>query len=178
MNDNTKIIETVTEFLAYAVALEEESAERYEMLADSMEVHHNDEVADLFRKMMVYSEKHAEEVKALATGMTLPVIPPWEYNWNCPDSPEGGDCFSDVVNYLMTPRQVLDLAIHNEIRGRDFYAWVASESPEAEVRRLAGEMAEEEQEHVNMLQVMMLEQSDISSEVPLEDLDPPNMPEG
>jgi rubrerythrin len=178
MSVNTKIIETVSEFLAHAVALEEESAERYEMLADSMKVHHNDEVADLFRKLMAYSEKHAEEVHALAIGMTLPNIPPWEYSWNCPDSPEGGDCFSDAVDYLMTPNQALDLAIHNEARGRDFYAWVASESPEAEVRRLAGEMAEEEQEHVNLLQAIMLERKDISSEAPLEDLDPPNMPEG
>jgi rubrerythrin len=176
MNDNANIIETVVEFLAHAIAMEDESAERYEMLADSMEVHNNDEAASMFRKLMHYSEKHAQEVYVLATGMTLPSIAPWDYNWNCPDFPEGGDC-SDMVNYLMTARQALDIAMHNEVRGRDFYAWVARESPDAEVRRLAGEMADEEQEHVDMLQAM-LERAEYSSEPPLEDLDPPNMPEG
>lgn len=177
MNDNTKIIETVPEFLAHAVALEDESAERYEMLADTMEVHNNDAVAELFRKLMQYSEQHAEEVHAMASGMTLPNIPPWEYNWNCPDTPEGGDCFGEALNYLMTPYQALNLAIHNEARGRDFYAWVSRESPDSEVRRLAGEMADEEQEHVELLQTM-LEKTDPSSETPLEDLDPPNTPDG
>jgi len=176
MSDNTKIIESVSEFLAHAIAMEDESAEHYEMLADSMEIHNNDEVASVFRKLMKYSEKHADEVHDLAEGMVLPNIAPWDYNWNCPDFPEGGDC-SEMVNYLMTARQALDIAMHNEIRGRDFYAWVARESPDAEVRRLAGEMADEEQEHVDLLQTM-LERKDLSSEPPLEDLDPPNMPEG
>lgn len=177
MNDNAKTIETVPEFLSHAVALEDESAERYEMLADTMEVHNNDVVAELFRKLMQYSQQHAEEVHALASGMKLPNIPPWEYTWNCPDTPEGGDCFSEALNYLMTPYQALNLAIHNEARGRDFYAWVSRESPDPEVRRLAGEMASEEQEHVDLLQTM-LEKTDISSEAPLEDLDPPNTPDG
>ena len=177
MNDHAKPIETVPEFLSHAVALEDESAERYEMLADTMEVHNNDVVAELFRKLMQYSQQHAEEVQALASGMTLPNIAPWEYTWNCPDTPEGGDCFSEALNYLMTPYQALNLAIHNEARGRDFYAWVSRESPDPEVRRLAGEMASEEQEHVDLLQTM-LEKTDISSEAPLEDLDPPNMPDG
>lgn len=176
MNDSTKIIDTVAEFLAHAAAMEEESAERYEMLADSMEVHNNDEAAGVFRRLMQYSEEHADEVQALAAGITLPSIAPWDFNWNCPDFPEGGDC-DDMVNYLMTQRQALDIALHNEIRGRDFYAWVARESPDAGVRRLAGEMADEEQDHVYLLKAM-LERTELSSDPPLEDLDPPNMPEG
>lgn len=176
MNDNAKMIDTVPEFLAHAIAMEDESAERYEMLADSMEVHNNDAAAAMFRELMQYSEKHADEVQTLASGMELPSIAPWEYNWNCPDFPEGGDC-STMVNYLMTARQALDIAMHNEIRGRDFYAWIARESPDPEVRRLAGEMAGEEQEHVDLLQAM-IEHTDVSNEPPLEDLDPPNTPDG
>ena len=177
MNDNAKIIETVPEFLAHAVALEDESAERYEMLADAMEVHNNDEVAELFRKLMQFSEEHAQEVQTMSSGMTLPNIAPWDYNWNCPGSPENCDCFNDALDYLMTPYQALNLAIHNETRGRDFYAWVSCESPDPEVRRLAGEMASEEQEHVDLLQAMIAN-TDLSREAPLEDLDPPNTPDG
>lgn len=178
MNEKTpQKIETIPDFLAHALALEEESAERYEMLADCMEVHHNDEVADLFRKLTTYSEKHADEVRNMASGMTLPVIPPWEYNWNCPDTPEGGDCFSGAVNYLMTSFQALTIAMHNEERGREYYAWVSQESPNSEVRRMAAEMADEEQEHVELLKDLM-SRKEITDEQPLEDFDPPNMPEG
>lgn len=177
MNEDAKMIDSVPDFLAHALAMEDESAERYEMLADSMEVHHNGEVAELFRKLMHYSEKHADEVRARASGITLPSIPPWEFNWNCPDFPEGGDCFSDLIHYQMTSHQALNVALHNEIKGRDFYAWVARESPEAEVRRLAAEMAAEEQEHVDLLQAW-LGRDDVTNDPPPEDLDPPNMPEG
>lgn len=176
MNEETKVIDNVPEFLAHAIALEDESAENYEMLADTMEVHHNNEVAELFRKLMGYSEQHAEQVRERASGISLPDIPPWEYDWSCPDVPEGGDCFSEAVDYLMTPYQALDIAMHNEIRGRDFYAWVSRESPDAEVRRLAGEMADEETEHVELIKTRM-QRSDISDEPPQEDLDPPNIPE-
>lgn len=177
MSDETKLIDSVPRFLAHAQAMEDESAERYEMLADSMEVHHNRAVARLFRMLMYYSEQHADEVRDRAGGITLPDIPPWEYSWNCPDFPEGSDCFSDLIHYLMTVHQALDVALHNEIRGRDFYAWVSRESPDAEVRRLAAEMAAEEQLHVDLLQAWM-DRDDDPGEPPLDDLDPPNMPEG
>ena len=177
MTDAMKMIDSVAEFLAHAQAMEDESAERYEMLADSMEVHHNNEVAALFRKLMGYSERHADEVRARAAGIELPNIPPWEFNWNCPDFPEGGDCFSDAINYLMTPHEALKVAMHNEARGRDFYVWVARESPDTEVRALAQEMADEEQEHVELLQAW-IETADMPAEPRPDDFDPPNMPEG
>ncbi|MEZ5542114.1 MAG: ferritin family protein [Pseudomonadota bacterium] len=177
MTGGTRMIDSLPEFLAHAQAMEDESAERYEMLADVMEVHHNAEVAVLFRKLMHYSMKHADEVRSLCSGLALPDIAPWEFNWNCPDYPEGGDCFSEMVHYLMSLRQALDVAVHNEIRGRDFYAWIARESPDAEVRRLAAAMAGEEQGHVELL-LAWIERDEVSNDPPLEDLDPPNMPEG
>lgn len=176
MSDKKKTIDSIPEFLAHAIAMEDESAERYEMLADSMEVHHNHEVADLFRKLMGYSETHAAEVRERASGIELPDIPPWDYKWNCPDAPEGRDCFDGEIDYLMTPQQALKVAMHNEIGGRDFYASVASDSPDAEVREMAKEMAEEEQEHVELLQEW-IDNAGFTDEPPLEDLDPPHMPE-
>ena len=50
---------TVALFLAHAIALEVEAAERYEELADVMEVHNNPEVAALFRQMSEFSRRHA-----------------------------------------------------------------------------------------------------------------------
>lgn len=175
MTEKMQIIETVPEFLAHALELEEESVDRYETLADSMEVHHNDAVAELFRRQAEFSEQHAGEVRQRTQGIPLPEIPPWDFKWNCPGSPES-DCMEDDISYLMTTRQALELALHNETRGRDFYAEVAERSPDPEVRRLATEMAQEEDEHVKLLE-QWLAHGQGGADIPQEDLDPPNMPE-
>ncbi|OOZ37746.1 ferritin family protein [Solemya velesiana gill symbiont] len=78
----TTLIETVEEFLAHAMELELESVERYEQLADSMEVHNNIDTANLFRKLAHYGQKHAHEVEVLSADMTLPDLPPWEFKMN------------------------------------------------------------------------------------------------
>ena len=177
MSDHSaRPIETVPEFLVHALELEHESAERYRLLAETMAVHHNAEAADLFRRMADMSDAHASEVVARAEGLLLPEIAPWDFKWSCPESPEV-DCPDEVeVSYLMTAQQALQLALHNEIRGRDFYAHVASSSPAPQVRAIAGEMAEEEAEHVELLQEWIAKEAFAATEIPT-DLDPPNMPE-
>ena len=55
---------TLPEFLAHAVALEHEAAERYLELADMMESYRNDEVSSLFRDMVGFSRLHCDEIKA------------------------------------------------------------------------------------------------------------------
>jgi rubrerythrin len=176
MNEHTKAIESVPELLVHALELEHESAERYRQLAQTMSVHHNVEVADLFLRLADMSDAHASEVTARAEGMLLPEIAPWDFKWSCPGSPES-HCLDDhEVSYLMTPFQALGLALHNETRGRDFYAHVASSSPSPKVRAIAGEMAEEEGEHVELLKDWIAKESHSSTPIQ-EDLDPPNMPE-
>jgi len=52
----------VGELLAHAKAMESEALERYLELAEQMEVHHNPEVAELFRKMARVERKHVEKI--------------------------------------------------------------------------------------------------------------------
>jgi rubrerythrin len=174
-SSNSDPIQTIGELLAHALELEHESAARYRELAQSMAVHHNEEMATLFDRLATMSETHAKETADRASGIRVPEIPPWEFKWNSPDTPES-DCLGADVSYLMTATQALTLALHNETRGRDFYAHVAFTSHDSEVRRLAGEMAAEETEHVNLLRDWLAKQS-ATEAAPLEDLDPPNMPE-
>ncbi|MGE5154807.1 MAG: ferritin-like domain-containing protein [Bdellovibrio bacteriovorus] len=176
MSEPTAVpIATVAELLVHALELEHESAERYRLLAGTMAMHHNAEVAELFRRMADMSDAHASQVTARAEGMLLPDIAPWDFKWSCPESPES-DCPDDVeVSYLMTPQQALQIALHNETRGRDFYARVAASSPTPEVRRIAGEMAQEEDEHVALLKAEIADQ-DLAATVVPTDLDPPNIP--
>jgi rubrerythrin len=165
-------IETIEEFLVHALELEEASGDHYDELADSMEIHHNLQVAELFRKLAGYSQQHAKEVNERTQGLNLPNLPPWDFKWKCPSSPES--FCTEEASYLMTVSQAMEIALFNEIRGRDFYRMIAEQSPNESVRKLAAEMAEEENWHVEMLRDW---QSRLRDEQPLEDLDPPNMPE-
>jgi rubrerythrin len=91
-----------------------------------------------------------------------------------PESPESARM--EKANYLMNTQQALEMALHNEIRGRDFYADVAVKSPSPDVQAIAREMVDEETEHVVLLQ-RWVDRAARQSQNPQEDLDPPNMPE-
>jgi rubrerythrin len=167
-------ISSVAEFLAHALEMEVESAERYRELADSMEVHHNPEVAALFRRLADEGDTHVEQVTRRVATIDLPNIAPWAFKWSSPDGPES--LAMDDIHYLMSRRQALALALHNEVRGLDFYTQVADRAHNAEVRVLAAEMASEEHGHVVMLRNWLSKEAEDGSP-PLSDLDPPNMPE-
>ncbi len=167
-------IESLAEFLAHALELELESAERYRDLADNMQVHNNPEVSELFRRLAGYGDAHADEVRQRAEPYDLPSIPPWGFKWSCPEAPEA-PCMEDM-HYLMTKCQALQLALHNEIRGRDFYTQVAETASEPEVQAAAAEMAAEEDGHVIMLREWYARESCNAQPAP-SDLDPPNTPE-
>jgi rubrerythrin len=138
---------TLAEFLAHAVALEHEAAERYLELADMMEAHRNDAVATIFRDMNRFSLMHHDEVKARAGSLELPKLKSWQYRWTTP--PEmGGD---EAFDYMLEPYNALRYARENEERAMAYYRSVAAETADPEVRRMATEFAAEEAEHVAAL---------------------------
>jgi rubrerythrin len=172
-----KLSEQMTDldtFLAYAVALEQEAAERHEELADMMEVHNNPEVAATFRKLAHYSRLHAQEIRDRSRGSQLPQIAPWDFGWETMEGPETADI--GAVNYLMNPAQALNIAMGNEQRAHDFYFAISEESPDPAVRALAGEFAEEEGEHLALLQKWR-DQLPESTDQASFDPDPAHMPE-
>jgi rubrerythrin len=146
-------MDSLEEFIAHAVALEEDSAIRFDDMADALDVHQNHEVTDLFRKMAHYSRLHLAEARQLAEGMDLPRIKPWEYKW--PDSEPPETPTMDATHYLMTPHHALVMALDSEKRGHDFYRQLAQSHDNARIRELAQEFAEEEAEHVAMLEAML-----------------------
>ncbi|GAB3459220.1 ferritin-like domain-containing protein [Insolitispirillum peregrinum] len=164
------MITTVPEFLAHAITLERESAERFDELADALEVHHNGDVVELFRKMAHYSRLHLAEARDAARGLTLPHYAPWEYHWPDAESPETVEI--DEVHYRMTPHHALIAAKQSEERGHAFYALIASTCPNAEVQAMAAEFAAEEQMHIRLL-LDWLKKYPPPGEHWAEDLDPP-----
>lgn len=138
---------TLAEFLAHAVALEHEAAERYLELADMMEAHRNDAVAAIFRDMNRFSLLHHDEVKARAGTLELPKLKSWQYRWTAPPE-KGGD---EAFDYMLEPYNALRYARANEERAMAYYRSVADTATDAEVRRLATDFAAEEAEHVAAL---------------------------
>ena len=138
---------SLPEFLAHAVALEAEAAERYLELADMMEAHRNDAVSSVFRDMHRYSLMHGESVRERAKGVALPQLRSWQYRWSTPPEVGGEEGF----DYMIEPYNALRYARENEVRAMQYYAGVAESAKDAEVKRLATEFADEEREHVAAL---------------------------
>jgi rubrerythrin len=140
---------TLEDFMQQALAMELEAAQRYAEFADSMEIHNNREVAEMFRKMAKIEGKHAEQIMAEMGWKEVPAIaamPAWE-GFEGPETTP-----SDEVHYLMQPWHVLQLALANEERAERFFARLARAATTASVRKAALELQEEEREHVELIQ--------------------------
>lgn len=138
---------TLPEFLAHAIAMEQEAADRYLELADMMEAHRNDAVSTVFRDMCRYSELHRDSIRARVGAIELPVLRSWQYRWRTPPEVGGEEGF----DYLIEPYNALRYARGNELRSMKYYRAAAAQAQDAELRRLAGEFADEEKEHVRAL---------------------------
>ena len=167
-------IPNLDSFFAYSIALEEEAADRHDELADMLDVHNNDEVAEIFRKLAHYSRLHAAEVRELAGDRKLPKIAPWDFGWDDLEGPETADMTS--IDYLISPRRALEVALANEKSARSFYAGLGQWGLTEEIRSTATEFAEEEAEHVALLEDW-LERTPKDDELAHYDPDPPHMPE-
>jgi rubrerythrin len=135
---------SLSEFLAHAIAMEHEAAERYLELADMMEAHRNDAAAKIFRDMCRYSELHHDSVRARAGSAALPALRSWEYRWRIPPEVGGEEAF----DYMIQPYNALKYARANEVRSMKYYRSVAAQAADPELQRLAEGFAGEEREHV------------------------------
>jgi rubrerythrin len=146
-------IHSVPEFLAHALAIEEEAAARYRELGDQMAVHNNLAAAELFFWLSRIEADHAKQMASRAEGITLPAIDPWDHKWGGFESPESAA--HEDVHYLMTPFQALEIAQANERRAAQFFERVAQTTQDDAVRRLAQEMAADERQHVTYVERAM-----------------------
>ena len=139
---------TLPEFLAHAIAMEHEAAERYLELADMMETYRNDDVSRLFRDMVQYSRLHRDSIIERAQGVTLPTLRSWQYRWKLPPEAGGEEAFDRQLDVY----SALRYALQNELRALDYYSSVGEQTADAEVSRLATEFAAEESDHVQALE--------------------------
>ena len=167
-----RTIGSTEELLAYSMAIETEAVDRYNDLADQMEMHHNYEVADLFRKLAKIEGLHIENVSKASLGKQLPNLLAWQYEWEDGESPEGGSM--DEAHYLMQPWHAIELAMNGEKRAVAFFRHVAETANDIEVVKMARELVIEEEEHVQLLKEWQ-ERFPKPDKGWDEDLDPPTM---
>lgn len=159
---------SVAEFFAQALAIEIEASERYELLADQMDVHNNREIAAIFRKMAAIEAHHRDVIEKRA-GKALVDGKPAKFSWIGPSGPEAID-FEDV-HYLMTPHQALQLARINEERAARYFEEIAATAQDPDVCAFAREMADDERRHVVWVNEWIARFG--AEESPAEDPDPP-----
>lgn len=161
------------EFMARAYTMELEATERYAQFAEQMDVHNNREVADLFRKLSAIEALHAKQILQAMGWPSVPAMPV-AYAWEDPEAPETAPF--DSVHYLMQPYHALEIALRCEQQAQKYFEQIAAHPGPPRVKAAAKEMAEEEREHVELVQAWL-------EKVPKpaagwdEDPDPPRMNE-
>ena len=148
----TATVASAADFMAHAYAMEAEAAERYAEFADSMEMHNNLEVAELFRKLSRIEQRHADQILEQMGWKQSPVSSA-NVRWEGAEGPETAD--PTELHYLMQPYHALQIALHNEKRARDFFAHLAKVTKDAGVRKGALEMEEDEAEHVRLIEAWL-----------------------
>ncbi len=143
-------------FVARAIAMEFEAAQRYDELAGIVQTHDNSnlDVAKVFRTMADIERKHAA---ALLTQMGWTDAPPasvqvWEAGAG--EGPEMSA--SEGAHYHMQPYDALQIALRNEERAGRFFGLLAAAAGSEPVREAALAMEQEEREHVALVKAWIV----------------------
>ena len=143
-------MQSVEEFLAYAIKLESEAATRFGQLADAMEQCGNREVSKLFRRLSDYSRLHLADAQARSGFRAIPDMKADDFVWPDLESPETAAIWG--ADPSIGRDQALEIALDAETASQVYYQSVFDTTIDPEIKILAKEFAEEESEHVAELQ--------------------------
>jgi rubrerythrin len=143
-------LESVEEFLAYAITLESEAALRFGQLADAMDACGNHEVSKLFRRLSDYSRLHLAEARARSGFRDMPDMKPADFIWPEQESPETAAIWA--ADPFIGRDEALEIALEAETASREYYQNVLDTTTDPEIKVMAAEFAEEEAGHVAQLQ--------------------------
>jgi rubrerythrin len=143
-------MESVEEFLAYAIKLEQEAALRFGQLADAMEAAGNREVGKLFRRLANASRAHMNEARARSGFREMPELDSRDFVWPNLESPETAAIWA--ADPLIGRDQALEIALSAESAGLEYYRSISETTTDPEIKILAKQFVEEEKGHVTALQ--------------------------
>ena len=139
---------TLQDALDIAIIIEDEARDRYQELAEQLEVHRSPEPAKFFKGMVINETKHGEQLRAhrqKACGGAPSKV-------DRSVVPEVETAGYDEVRAAMTPHAAMRIALASEIRARDFYARALGQVKDAKVKDLFTELLQEEKEHHAMVE--------------------------
>jgi rubrerythrin len=143
-------MESVEEFLAYAINLEQEAASRFGQLADAMDSCGNCQVGKLFRRLADYSRLHLADARVRSGFREIPNMKPDDFVWPGLESPETAAIWA--ADPFIGREQALEIALDAEMAGLEYYRNVLDTTSDPEIKALAKEFVAEETGHVSELQ--------------------------
>jgi rubrerythrin len=142
---------TLRDALDLAVLVEEEAKDRYEELADQMTIHHNEEVARFFLRMVHIEVTHEHILqgrrRALFGDSPRKVTRAMIFDVEAPDY--------DGARATMSVRQALGMALEGERKAFAFFDASLKEVQDPEVRGLFAQLRSEEQEHQRLVEAQI-----------------------
>jgi erythrin-vacuolar iron transport family protein len=133
--------------LDLAILIEEEAGDIYLEFAEQMENQHTAEAARFFRTMIENEKKHGEELtvrrKALFGNQPRRVDRSLLFNIEAPEY--------EKARAFMSRREALQVALDCERKAQAFFADALKHVADPEVKRLFGELREEEVDHERLV---------------------------
>jgi rubrerythrin/ferredoxin len=143
-------IDTLQEFLSFAVKVEHDAAVHFDELATAMEDVGNTAVSKLFAQLAAFSRLHLAEAEKRAGAVDATLHLPPDYVWPDHVTPERTSLWAG--DPAMSRLDALRAALQGEKRGYEFYYAVAGTSTDADIVAMAKEFVKEESEHVKVLE--------------------------
>jgi rubrerythrin len=134
--------------LDLAIIIEDDARDRYEELADQLELHHTEEAAQFFRFMVKQEIKHGDELRERRK--RLFGEEPVEVSRT--DVPEVETSDYDEARAFMSPHQAFRVALANENRAFEFFDSALKYVKDREVAELFTQLRAEEMDHRERVQ--------------------------
>jgi rubrerythrin len=139
-------IATIEEFYAHALAIEREAVARYREFEAWYADRGEDALARLCGGLACVEAEHEAVLARGCASLVLPALEPGEHCWLDEGSPEAPA--REFFYRVVSPRQLLEIALKSEMDARDFFERAAQGEGLPELREAAVEMAQEESLHV------------------------------
>lgn len=137
---------SVSECYARAIAMETEAVRRLREFAELASDHGDEAGERLLRELAGGAERHVAALERHAAQLAMPQLESWRYSWIDDAPPE--KVAHELVHHLLTVRDALGIALGACRRALAFFREVEAKVPDDGLRRLAGEIALEQAQHI------------------------------
>ncbi|OAF19307.1 ferritin-like domain-containing protein [Bradyrhizobium neotropicale] len=144
-------LHSLDELFALAHAMEQEAATRYTDLAEEMRRQKKVDLAEVFANLAAAEREHVDSVTRWSQSRRHKAPDPALVRWDVPDTFDAETAAEIKASRLMTPYRALAMAVRNEERAFAFWAYLSAYSKDAEIKKAAEAMAQEELGHVATL---------------------------